>query len=228
MDREHGEQPHWGQGLGYPDWFERVGPAVHDGFNVMNRYVGIPALRLGLGMYMSNPVTGYLCLLRTRGRKSGQIREIPLGYFARGDSVYVMAGFGRQTHWFQNVLACPQVDVILPGRSFSGIAEEVTDPAELAAVMPAFARSLGLAVMSLGLGNPWRQTDEELTTRMSMFPLLRIRATGIAPGPNDPGGMGWVVPTATMTLATVWVLRKAFGRGRKTRARGGDCPCARC
>ncbi len=207
----------WGQGLGYPEWFERVGPAVHDGFNLMNRYAGIPALRLGLGSVMSNPLTGYLALLRVRGRKSGKVRDVPLAYFIRGDAVYFMAGFGRQAHWFQNVLACPPVEVVLPGRSISGIAEEVTDPVELATVMPAFARSLGLAVMSLGLGNPWRLSDEELTAKMSMFPLLRVRATGVAAGPNDPGGLGWVVPMATMTMFGAYMLRMARRGARRAK-----------
>ena len=104
----------------------RLLPAVHDGFIAVNNYVSVPALKMGLGRYMSNPATGYLMILRTRGRKSGEMRDAPLGYTIVGDHVYCIAGFGRPTHWFQNVLADPHVEVILPSRAFSGLAEEVT------------------------------------------------------------------------------------------------------
>jgi hypothetical protein len=74
----------WGEGLAYPEWMQRALPAMHDALNGMNRYVGVPALKMGLGRYISNPLTGYLMILRTRGRKSGEMRDAPLGYTISG------------------------------------------------------------------------------------------------------------------------------------------------
>jgi deazaflavin-dependent oxidoreductase (nitroreductase family) len=198
----------WGEGLAaYPDWILPYLPAMHSGFNAMNKYVSAPALRAGLGSYMSNPLTGYLMILRTRGRKSGQMRDAPLGYTIVGEHVYVMAGFGRKTHWFQNVLADPKVEVILPGRSFSGIAEEVTDAAERLAVLPPLIRSMGVVAGAMGIGNPWKMTPQEIEAKSEGLPLVKVRATGIAAGPEDPGGWFWTVPVVASAVLAVWWLR---------------------
>jgi deazaflavin-dependent oxidoreductase (nitroreductase family) len=199
----------WGEGLGYPAWAERVMPGLHSGFNALNRYVGVPALRMGLGGVMSNPLTGYLVLLRTRGRRSGRLREAPLGYAIHGAHVYCMAGFGRQTNWYRNILADPHVDVVLPGRAFSGVAEEVTDPEERRDVLPRLVRSMGVVVMATGLPNPWRSSPDEILRACEQFPLVRIRATGLAAGPDDPGQLGWIPPQLVWLLPLAWaVLRR--------------------
>ena len=200
--------PSWGEGLAYPDWIHGLLPGIHEGFTVVNRYVSVPALRMGLGRYMSNPLTGYLMILRTRGRKSGEMRDAPLGYTIAGDQVYCIAGFGRPSHWFQNVLADPRVEVILPSRAFSGLAEEVTDPAERRRVLPPLLRSMGVVAGMVGMGNPWRDCPQEIERKCEGMPLVRVRATGIAAGPEDPGGRYWVVPLAASAVLAVWWLRR--------------------
>lgn len=207
----------WGEALGYPAWAERAMPALHSAFNTMNRFVAVPALRMGLGGVVSNPLTGYLMLLRTRGRTSGLVREAPLGYMVGGDHVYCMAGFGRQTYWFCNILADPHVEVVLPGRAFVGIAEEVTDPVERRDIMPRLVRSMGVVVIATGLPSPWRSSSDEILRAFEQFPLVRIRATGIAAGPNDPGLLGWIPAQLVWLLPLAWiVLRRS--RRKSTRA----------
>jgi deazaflavin-dependent oxidoreductase (nitroreductase family) len=198
--------------LGYPEWMARAMPTVHSSFNAVNKYVSVPAFKMGLGPLMSTPATGYLMILRTRGRKSGEMRDAPLGYTICGDAVYCIAGFGRGTHWLQNLLADGKVEVILPGRSFTGHAEEVTDAGERARVLPQLLRSMGAVVIATGLGNPWRDPDEVIVRKAAAFPLVRIRATGIAAGPEDPRGWFWVVPLAVVT----WLAwRRLRSRGRR-------------
>lgn len=205
----------WAEGLAYPDWLERLMPSLHGGFNMINRYLSVPMLKAGLGRYMSNPYTGYLMILRTRGRKSGEMRDAPVGYTIVGDAVYCLAGFGRRTHWVRNVAADPHVEAILPGRSFSGLADEVTDRDELLRVLPPLLRSMGPLVAAFGLGNPKRETPEELVRKCEGMPLVRIRATGIAAGPEDPGGRYWLVPTAVSAgLALAWLLHRSRRHGR--------------
>ena len=210
----------WGEDLGYPEWIEQYLPAVHGGFLAINKYVGVPALKMGLGRYMSNPLTGYLMILRTRGRKSGQMRDAPLGYTLIGDHVYCMAGFGRPTHWFQNVLADPHVEVILPSRTFSGVAEEVTDSEERRRVLAPLMRSMGVIVGMLGMGNPWRDDPAEIERKCEGMPLVRVRATGIAAGPEDPGGRYWVVPLAASALLGLWILRRSGRRSGRAAGTG--------
>jgi deazaflavin-dependent oxidoreductase (nitroreductase family) len=191
---------------------------VHRSFNGANKYISVPALKMGLGPYMSNPLTGYLMILRTRGRKSGEMRDAPVGYTIVGEHVYCVAGFGRPTHWFQNVLADPRVEVILPGRSFSGLAEEVVDPDERRSVMAPLMRSMGVIAGMLGMGNPWRDSPEEIARKCEGMPLLRVRATGIAAGPEDPGGRYWIVPLAASAMVAVWWLRRRRRTGRQDQA----------
>jgi deazaflavin-dependent oxidoreductase (nitroreductase family) len=190
-------------------------PALHDGFNWGNRYISVPALKMGLGRYISNPFTGYLMILRNRGRKSGEMRDAPLGYVVVGEYVYCIAGFGRKTHWLQNVLADPRVEVILPSRAFSGLAEEVTDEAERQLVLPRLLRSMGVIAGMLGMGNPWRDSPAAIAAKCEGMPLVRVRATGIAAGPEDPGGNYWVVPVIGGSLLTLLWLK-----GRRPRKRG--------
>jgi deazaflavin-dependent oxidoreductase (nitroreductase family) len=208
--------PAWGEGLAYPESVQRLLPAVHEGFTAVNKYVSVPALKMGLGRYMSNPLTGYLMILRTRGRKSGEMRDAPLGYTIVGDHVYCIAGFGRPSHWFQNVLADPHVEVILPSRAFSGLAEEVTDPDERRRVLPGLLRSMGAIAGMVGLGNPWRDSPEQIEAKCEGMPLVRVRATGLAVGPEDPGGRYWVVPLVASALLAVWWLRRhRRGKGER-------------
>lgn len=209
---ERAASPAWGADLGYPDWLAGEMPAIHAAFNGMNKYLSVPLLRIGLGRFMSTPVTGYLMILRTRGRKSGQWRDAPLGYTVVGDGVYCLAGFGTRTHWYQNILADSHVEVLLPGRSFSGIAEPVTDAAERLRVLPPLVKSMGVVASGFGIGNPWRDTPQQIEEKCKAFPLVRVRATGIAAGPEDPGGWFWVVPAA---LSGLFLLRWMSRRGRK-------------
>ncbi len=214
-----GADPEWGQGAGYPDWIQGALPWSHRAFNVMNKYLSVPSLKMGLGRFMSSPFTGYLMILRARGRKSGQWRDAPLGYVVIGDAVYCMAGYGTRTHWFQNVLADPHVEVLLPGRSFSGVAHEVTDPEERLKALPPLFRSMSAVAIGFGLGNPFTQEPAEMQRRCAAFPLVRIRATGIAAGPEDPGGLFWIVPAAVSACVLVCWLR-GRNRGRVPKVRG--------
>ena len=92
---------------------------LHRAFLIVNSLFS-PALERGLGALLSNPVTGYLMVLRTRGRRTGLIRAAPLGYVVLDGAIYCCAGFGETTAWYRNVLADPGVEVVLPGRTLRG------------------------------------------------------------------------------------------------------------
>jgi hypothetical protein len=74
---------------------------------------------------------------------------------------------------------------------------------------------MGVIVMATGLPNPWRSSSDELLRACEAFPLVRIRATGIAAGPGDPGHLGWIPLQALWLLPIAWVaLRVSRRRGR--------------
>jgi deazaflavin-dependent oxidoreductase (nitroreductase family) len=179
-------------------------------FLVVNQRFATPALRAGWGSVFSNPVSGYLMLLRTRGRRTWRMREAPLGYVIVEGAVYCCAGFGPATAWLRNILAEPRVEVVLPDRVISGNAERVTDPAEWVTAYRALIGSLGL-VGRMTVGRIDSLDDAALLERHGGIPVVRIRPTGVAAGSMDPGGRFWLVPwLAAFALAIA--TRRALSR----------------
>jgi F420H(2)-dependent quinone reductase len=71
--------------------------------------------RLGAAFPRGIPV----CLLTTRGRRSGQPRTAPLVYLADGDRAVVVAsqgGLARHPQWYLNLCAHPEVTVLTGAR----------------------------------------------------------------------------------------------------------------
>lgn len=182
-------------------------PAVRRALKELNRWLMVPAHRLGLGTWLGTPVGGYILLLRVRGRKSGRMREIPLSYLVAEGSVWVMAGFGPATQWYRNVLADPEVEVWLPGRALRCRAEEVRDTPVRARILPALTRASGVPGAMVGC-NPWLSPDERILEQLAGTPLIRLTpACGpIAAGPDDPGGHAWIWRQAVVLALTAWLL----------------------
>ena len=203
------------EALPYGPRMSRMLPRMHRWFLFLNRWFGVPLIKAGLSPAWGTPYGGYFVLLRTRGRKSGEMREAPLGYGLADGNVYVMAGFGRRTQWLRNIEADPNVEVILPGRALRGLAEEVTDPAERARGMRAAAIGCGLVGAATLRLDPRRASDEALLLATAGIPLVRVRPTGIAAGPWDPGGRGWATLAAAWGIVAVrWIRGPRRGRPR--------------
>jgi hypothetical protein len=133
------------------------------------------------------------------------MRDAPLGYVIVDGAIYCCAGFGERTHWYRNLLVEPRVECLLPDRAVSGLAEEVTDPDE-------WLRGFRALIASLGVIGRWTvpgvdtASDDELREKAHGIPLIRVRVTGIAAGPSDPGGLIWVPITVVYAW---WLLRLA-------------------
>jgi deazaflavin-dependent oxidoreductase (nitroreductase family) len=192
-------------------------------FLAVNRLFA-PALDAGLSPLFSNPATGYLMVLRTRGRRSGVLREAPLGYVILDGAVYCCAGFGATTAWYLNLLADPAVEVVLPGRALPGTAAPVTDPAEWIRAYRALIGSMGV-LGRLTVGAIAGLDDDVLLATHGAIPVVRIRprdATGRAlkGGPLDPGGWFWLVPSVgSIVLAALIGRRLRCSRAARTGAR---------
>lgn len=196
--------------LPYGPVMTRLLEPMRRGFLTVNRRVTGPLLRAGLGPLIATPAAGSMLLLRTRGRRSGLIREAPLGYAVRSGEVLVVAGYGRSAHWFANALADPHVEVVLPGARLSGTAREVTDPDERRAAFVATIRAMGV-VGRATVGDVGAASPDRLDELAAAFPVLAITPTGVLDGPFDPGGAGvrWTMALGaaqTVALAGLWCL----------------------
>ena len=167
----------------------------------------------GFGALLSNPVTGYLMVLRTRGRRTGLIRAAPLGYVVLDGAIYCCAGFGDTTAWYRNVLADPAVEVALPGRTLRGRAVPVSEPDEWTRAYRALIASLGV-IGRLTVGDVRRLDDAELLAAHGGVPLVRISPTAVVPGPLDPGGRVWLVPWAASAILAVVLVTRRCRAGR--------------
>ncbi len=192
-------------------------------FKGLNRWFMVPAHHAGLGAWVSTPVGGWILLLRVRGRNSGIIREAPLNYLIADGAAWIMAGFGHQTEWYRNLLADPSVEVRLPGRAFTATAEEVLDPTVRARLIPALVRATGLPGMMV-VPSPMTTPDEEILDATAWVPLVRLRpadGSELGPGPDDPGGRGWIWRQALVSVGLLLLWRA----GRRALRSGCDC-CA--
>ena len=177
----------------------------------LNRWLVVPLFRLGLGGIFGDPLGGWVMVLRTRGRRSGQAREVGLDYVIDRGSIYCLAGFGPTTARLLNLQADPAVDVLLPGRAVRGHAEVVLDPDERSRVIPKVIRAAGFASLSVD-PDPWHVGNERILAEIGDLPLVRIRVRGLAAGPADPGGWFWIVKYAASVALAALLLRRAFAR----------------
>jgi deazaflavin-dependent oxidoreductase (nitroreductase family) len=163
-------------------------------YRVLNR-VMVPLHQKGFMAWLDSPVAGWQALITTTGAKSGQSRPTPVNYVVMDDVAWILAGFGEGTQWLRNLRADPRVQLQRPGRDpIATHADEVTDPEIRARVIPRLLRSTGVAGVTIGT-IPQRATDEELVRRAAGMPLVRLtplEGDGLHPGPDDPGGHGWL------------------------------------
>jgi deazaflavin-dependent oxidoreductase (nitroreductase family) len=78
------------------------------------------AVRLGLPLPL-------VVILETRGRKSGEPRQIPVGKALEGDTLWVVAEHGRKASYVRNIEASPRVRVRVGRRWRTGTAHILTN-----------------------------------------------------------------------------------------------------
>lgn len=215
--------------LPYGPVLSRVLEPIRRGFLVVNRRVTAPALRSGLGVLLGTPATGSMLVLRTRGRRSGLVREAPLGYAVHDGRVVVVAGYGRTCSWFVNALADPQVEVLLPGARLAGTAAELTDPGERDAAFVTAITAMGV-VGRATVGDLTTASPERVRELATAFPVLAVTPTAVLPGPFDPGGpgarRGAAVGAALTVAAVLGVVAGAAQIGALARATRSSKACA--
>jgi deazaflavin-dependent oxidoreductase (nitroreductase family) len=161
-------------------------------FWIFNRIFMVPAFRLGLGPLIGNPITGYIMVLRTIGRKTGKVRYTPLNYSIMDGFVYCIRGSHLRGQWFHNLMAHPEVEIILPSGTRAGIAQKVTDPQESVRAIRQTMKNGGFAAFIYGF-NPFTAQDDVVREKTKAVTAIRIISEGIERGPGDAGGRLWIL-----------------------------------
>ena len=78
------------------------------------------AVRLGLPLPL-------VVIIETRGRKSGQLRQIPVGKTLDGATLWIVAEHGRKASYVRNIEANPRVRVRVGRRWRTGTAHVLED-----------------------------------------------------------------------------------------------------
>jgi deazaflavin-dependent oxidoreductase (nitroreductase family) len=173
-------------------------------FRIFNKIFMVPMIRLGFAPLLGNPITGYIMLIKTIGRKSGITRLTPVNYAIIDGYIYCISGFGRRSHWYLNLQADPRVELVLPGGAFTVKAEEVKEVGEALRAIKQILRNAGFAGFFEGY-NPYTSSDEKLMATLDHSPVLRLQPVGIGNGAYDPGGWMWVTTTVLSTII-LWLI----------------------
>ncbi len=201
------------QPLPYGPVVTRLLPGLRRGFRVVNRVSG-PAIKRGFGPLLGTPISGQILVLRTIGRRSGQVREAPVGYALVDGRVVVMAGYGRRTHWFGNAIAHPDVEIALPGAVLAGRAAEITDKDRRRTAFRILYDALGMVGRTV-LPEAASASDEGIDELAEALPILEITPTAVLPGPYDPGGSFWGYPFAATLVGSVVLIARRRRRLRR-------------
>ena len=173
-------------------------------FKYVNMFFMVPLFRIGLGFFVGNPITGYIMVIKTIGRKTGKERYAPVNYAIMNGKVYCMAGFGKDTHWFRNLQSQLNIEVILPSGPVAGIAEDITNSKEAIDILRQLLKNSGFAGFLAGF-NPYTISDTKLREKTKDYPLVRIQPTGVGSGAGDAGGWLWILSLG-VTALVLWFL----------------------
>lgn len=177
-------------------------------FRLLNKFFMVPMFRLGFGPLMGSPYGGYIMVIRTVGRKTGRTRFTPVNYAILDGCVYCIAGWGEISHWYRNLQATPQIELILPGGAIAGAAEDVTDPDEALRAGRQVFKNSGFVGFMTGI-NPFTAPDALVRDKLAGTRVVRIRPVGIGSGAADAGGWLWVlvfIVLLALIVLAVWAL----------------------
>ena len=181
---------------------------LRQGFKYFNKFM-LLMWRLGLGAWINAwpDVGGRIMVITHVGRMSGLRRHSPVNYALVDGELYCIAGFGRLSDWYRNIMAQPEVEVWLPDGWWAGVAEDITGSNDRLRLMRQVLIGRGIVAPTFGL-NPKTMTDSELDQATASYPLIHVRRTQARTGPTGPGDLAWVWPLATMLLLPLVFFRR--------------------
>ncbi|MCP4139846.1 MAG: nitroreductase family deazaflavin-dependent oxidoreductase [Chloroflexi bacterium] len=174
-------------------------------FRLLNKYFMVPAFRWGFGPFMGSPISGYIMVLKTIGHKSGLVRYAPVNYAIMDGNIYCLSGFGKIAHWYKNLVAKADIELIMPAATLSGKAATVTDRDEWLKAARQILKNSGFAGFLAGI-NAFTISDEDLREKGKDMVVIRIEPKGIFAGAADPGGKLWLWLTIALIVVLVLLL----------------------
>jgi deazaflavin-dependent oxidoreductase (nitroreductase family) len=125
-----------------------------------------------------------------------------LSHFVVGGRLYIGAGWGERTQWYQNVLADPQVTVQARGSAFGAVARKVADEEELRQLYW-HARRVGPLWMWRRSLASWNIRDEveDFVAKKDRIPFLRLDPLRECPQPPLRANLVWVWPALAIAAA---------------------------
>jgi deazaflavin-dependent oxidoreductase (nitroreductase family) len=185
--------------------FQRIEPYLPAILKCLNFFV-VLFWKLGLGKLLNiwPSVCGRILVVRNSGRASGTTYLTPVNFAEKDGAIYVVAGFGAQSDWYQNILANQQVEIWLPDGWFVGQAVQADDSADRLEHIREVLIASGFAAPLFGI-NPKTISDMELAAAADSYRLVRITRQAACTGADGPGGMAWIWP---FILAVVWLKKR--------------------
>lgn len=174
-------------------------------FWFLNKFFMVPLFRLGLGGIFSNPFSGYIMVMKVIGRKSGKVRYTPVNYAIYNGAVWCISGGRKTSDWYKNLIAKPDIEVIMPGGALFGSVGEENDPEIRRVVIRQILKNAGFAGFFEGY-NPWKINDEDLLNKISDIPLLKITPMGIGNGASDPKGWAWITALVLTVMLVLFLV----------------------
>jgi deazaflavin-dependent oxidoreductase (nitroreductase family) len=159
----------------------------------------VPVFRMGLSPFIVNPFSGYIMVMKMIGRKSGRTRWVPVNYTIYNGNVYCISAFGEKSHWYHNLKANPNIDIFLPGRAIAGYAEIMKESDAYLFILRQILKNSGAAAFMDGI-NPFSISDQALVEKTKEMVVFQIHPTGIANGPLESSGWGWIL------LNSIWIF----------------------
>ncbi len=139
--------------------------------------------RVGLGSLIG----GWVLLLTTIGRKSGQPRVTPLQYEEIAGDYYLGSMRGVRSDWYRNAIMNPRVDLRVGSRRFHGVATGVEDRIVIADFLRyrlhRHPRMIGTILAMEGLSR--KPTRRQLERYADSLALLIVRPLGLS-DPDRP------------------------------------------
>ncbi|MCC6612780.1 MAG: nitroreductase family deazaflavin-dependent oxidoreductase [Anaerolineae bacterium] len=183
-------------------------------FRYLNKFM-VLQWRLGVGplMSVSPDTTGQFMVIVNTGRKTGKRRCTPVNYAEVDGEIYCTAGFGSVSHWYQNIIANPEVEIWIGDERWAAVAEDVSDHPDRLRLLRAVLKGSGFAAQLAGI-DPQTVTDDELAELTPKYRMIHMRRVEPRTGAGGPGDLVWVWPML-VTLLLPLALRGLFARSRQ-------------
>ena len=181
-------------------------PLMRRIFRFLNKFFMVPIFRLGFGPFFGNPFTGYIMVLKTIGRKSGKVRFAPVNYTIHKGNVYCISAARKESDWYRNLQANPEIEMILPGGAIYARMDEMDDLDDKVLITRQILKSAGFAGFFEGY-NPFTISDEELNAKVTNLPLLRFQPMGVGSGASDAGGWAWIWSFVVTIIVIILLVR---------------------